>query len=131
MPESVTLVWGPPCAGKNTYVREHAARGDLVVDFDALITALGGAGSHDQPAGLVPFAFEAANAVLRRVADSKGDVGRVWVIRSAPRRVDRKGFDVRVCLLPPKQVCLERAVRERPASWVGYIEKWFKTFEPD
>lgn len=38
---TVTVVTGPPCAGKSTYVREHAGQGDVVVDLDAIAQSLG------------------------------------------------------------------------------------------
>jgi predicted kinase len=36
MGRRVVLVCGPPCAGKTTYVREHANPGDLIIDYDDL-----------------------------------------------------------------------------------------------
>jgi predicted kinase len=32
----VTLVYGPPCAGKSTFVQERALPGDVVLDFDVI-----------------------------------------------------------------------------------------------
>lgn len=32
----ITVVTGPPCSGKSTYVRTHARPGDIIVDFDAI-----------------------------------------------------------------------------------------------
>ena len=37
----IHVVTGPPCAGKSTYIREHAADGDVLVDYDELAQALG------------------------------------------------------------------------------------------
>lgn len=128
-----TLVWGPPCAGKNTYVEQHKTHGDLVVDFDAVITALGGAGSHDQPEELRPFAFDCVDAVMKRLASGDHIVGRAWVIQSAPTRADRRPF--RGCdlvgLVPDQETCRQRAMRERPEAWLGYIDAWFAKYEPE
>jgi predicted kinase len=30
----LTVVTGPPCAGKTTYVRNNAKPGDIIIDFD-------------------------------------------------------------------------------------------------
>ena len=38
----VTLVCGPPAAGKTTYVPEHAKPGDVIIELDACIEAAGG-----------------------------------------------------------------------------------------
>ena len=36
------LVAGPPCGGKSTYATEHAAPGDLVLDFDDIVERITG-----------------------------------------------------------------------------------------
>jgi hypothetical protein len=41
----LTIVTGPPCAGKTTYVAQHAQPGDIIIDFDAMARALG---AHDR-----------------------------------------------------------------------------------
>lgn len=45
---ALTVVIGPPAAGKTTYVLAHARPGDIVVDLDRLANALtcGGTDSH-------------------------------------------------------------------------------------
>ena len=43
----ITIVLGPPCGGKSTYVAEQAQSGDVVVDYDALAQALGSPTPHD------------------------------------------------------------------------------------
>lgn len=130
---AVTLVYGPPCAGKNTYVDRHRAPGDLVLDFDAIVTALGGAGGHDQPEQLRPFAFDCVDAVMRRLATGDHIVERAWVIHTAPTRAERDPFrrGALVALVPDQAVCEDRARRERPGEWLGYIENWYARYEPE
>lgn len=130
---TVTLVYGPPCAGKNTHVTQHASPGDLVVDFDAIITALGGTGGHDQPEQLRPFAFDCVDAVMRRLASGDHIAERAWVIQTAPTRAQRAPFrrGELVGLIPDKAVCVERARRERPKEWLGYIDNWYARYEPE
>lgn len=128
-----TLVWGPPCAGKNTYVEQHRQPGDMVVDFDAVMIALGGAGGHDQPTALRPFVFDCIDAVMRRLASGNHVVGRAWVIQSAPTRVDRDPFrsGQLVGLVTDIETCKDRAKRERPDAWLGYIDSWYAKYEPE
>lgn len=33
------VVYGCPCSGKSTYIREHAGDSDLIYDYDALLLA--------------------------------------------------------------------------------------------
>lgn len=127
------LVWGPPCGGKNTHVDRHKKPGDMVVDFDAIITALGGAGGHDQPDALRPFAFDAVDAIMNRLASGNHIVNRAWVIMSAPCRIDRDPFrdGELVACVPDITTCKARAERERPGAWLGYIDNWFAKYEPE
>lgn len=125
---TTTLVCGAPCAGKNTYVQANARPGDLVVDFDAIIGALGGAGAHDQPETLKPFAFDARDAALARLWQGQHEVRRAWVILSAPTERERRPFRVQGCrivmLVADRETLCERAATGRPQGWAGYIDNW-------
>ena len=129
----VTLVCGPPCGGKNTYVAEHAQPGDLVVDLDALITALGGNGGHDHPAALLPLAFDARDAVMARLWSGRHEVQRAWVISCAPTRRERAPFRMRgarvVMVKADRDVLLKRADVERPTGWPSYVDNWLNEYE--
>ena len=130
----VTLVCGPPCAGKTSWVREHAEPGDLVVDWDALAVALGSPHSHAHPAALRPFIAEARDAVTARL-DRAHNLRAAWIIATAPRQADRErlapGADV-VLLATPEDECLRRARRDRrPRDTMDAIEAWWRTYRAD
>ena len=102
-----------------------------MVDFDALIMALGGDESHNHPQLLKGYAFEARDAVIRRWA-YKRDTD-IWVIGTCPRRSDREkftkqGFRV-VTMDTPKSVCMDRARAERPGEWQEYVHRYFVQYE--
>lgn len=106
----VTLVSGPPCAGKTRYVAEHAGPDDLVLDQDSMGRA----------------AFDRA---LLHVHVSGAH--RVWVIRCLAGPARRDGFAAelgvveRVHLHPPTPVLLERAqARPDPARHVAAVRSW-------
>lgn len=125
------IVTGPPCAGKSTYVREHAEAGEIIVDFDSLAIALG-AGEHHRFAshsndpkweGVRKAAFEAREAAIEvcKVYDS-------WVIYSFPDPDKLASFDAEVIELDPGiEVCLERA-KERPEGTEDAIRKWYARY---
>ncbi|WP_189056074.1 AAA family ATPase [Longimycelium tulufanense] len=135
------LVAGSPCAGKSTFVREHMRAGDMVVDYDALIAALGGAGrSHF----LRRYVIRARNAILREVAAPNIGPGmarlpharRVWVVKGAPTRQERaeyrERFGARVVVVEtPERICLARALAERPPEWRDAVSAWFRAYVPD
>ena len=131
MTATATLVCGPPCGGKNTYVDRCRQPGDLVVDFDALIRALGGDESHNHPTELKGYAFEARDAVIRRWV-YKRDTD-IWVIGTCPRRRDREkftrqGFRV-VTMDTDEKTCMIRARAERPYEWIEYVHRYFVQYE--
>lgn len=127
-----TLVYGPPCSGKNTYTAAEMAPGDIVLDVDALHTALTGLPSHDHESAVLPYVYEARDAVRRKL-QSAGFDGHVWVIASAPtvelrqqwRQLCRNEHHVTADVA----TCLERAKRERPVEWQKYVRQWFADFE--
>ncbi|MEU1596193.1 hypothetical protein ABZ468_25875 [Streptomyces sp. NPDC005708] len=132
----VVLVAGPPCAGKNRYVAEHADPEDLVLDLDALMDAMSLAGDREWVDVLVPVVTEARDAALERLLLGGHQVRRCWVISTAPeankRAHYRKRYGARSVLLWwPEETCLLRAMRERPPQWQGYVRNWFDRYEPD
>ena len=138
-----TLVCGPACAGKTTYVRKNMRAGDLVVDLDALWSALSfGATMHDTPESNFPFACEARDAVYRRIAQGSATPGhRCWVIAGAPTSKQR--YDIAqatrasrfVVLDTPAEVCIARlraSQDPRPRNeMIVAITRWWSQYEPD
>jgi len=134
---AVTLIAGPPCGGKSTYLAGHAQPGDLIVDYDALAVALHlGVASHDQGTLLKPFICEARDAVLDRLMLGNHGIRHAWVLHTGSTRRERDlyrkryGADV-VMVLSPEDVCLRRAMAQRPDAWPSYIRRWFGAYEPD
>ena len=115
----IHVVTGPPCAGKSTYIREHAEPGELVVDFDAIAKALGAVDDHKSD-GMVLEAARAARAAAIEVAKA-GDAG--WIIDTYLTGTYPETAEI-VLLDPGKDVCIERA-KERPEGTVEEIEKWY------
>ena len=53
----LTVVVGPPCAGKSTYIRRMARSGDVLIDYDALARALGSDRAHEAPPNVADAAY--------------------------------------------------------------------------
>lgn len=127
-----TLVAGPPCSGKNSYVAQHMAPGDLVVDYDAIMAALSGQDVHEHMPELKPYVYEARDRVIAKWLARK-DVD-LWLIYGAPRRSDRewyarRGFHV-VIMDTDERTCIRRARDIRPGHWHRFIRRWFADYEP-
>lgn len=129
MPE-VTIVCGPPCAGKTTYVLEHAGPGDMVVDHDLIARDLGSPSSHHHGRALRDVAEEWVELYLSEIEAGMHD--RAWVVRtlaepeSRTALADRLGAEV-VLLDPGMDVCKARAEeRPRPARARYLIDMWYR-----
>jgi hypothetical protein len=82
----VKLVCGPVAAGKSTYVRRFAGKGDIVIDLDTIAKERGF--TRDRPQGEVGNLLRERNKRLAALASEPKE--RVaWVIMSAPSRALR------------------------------------------
>lgn len=134
-PTMITVVTGPPCAGKTTYVDEHRRPTDLVLDLDAIAHALGNPPEHVDWTSTHP-AIAAARAarghVLYSILNGKL-TGNAWVIDARPTggmRAQYERADARFVHLDPGElVCVERA-RDRGGDVVHRIHEWYRTSGP-
>ena len=133
----LTIVCGPPAAGKSTYVKSAAAAGDLVIDLDDIIHEIFGTQrttcKRQRLVGL-----EERNRRLVGLSFYSGPAKRAWFITGAASPAARERWkrllnaDEVILLLPPQSLCLQRvdmdvfrkqAALEQKAA----INRWFKT----
>lgn len=125
----VTLVAGPPCAGKNTYVTQHAEPSDTVVDYDAIMAGLTGRPMHEHDEARMDEALAIRDQQISQLLASGK---RGWVIASAPSARDRHQYRTNVVLLMPTMPeAIARCRVERPAGWETYVRRWYERYEPD
>lgn len=125
----IKIISGPPCSGKTTFVNLNKSEGDLVLDFDALASAMGSAQTHGAT-GLIKEAAQVARKAVMDFLLSSGFGGAAWVIDSEPDAATRKAFTeigAEFRLIPAtKATCLERAKKDkRPQKTFEAIEEWF------
>lgn len=117
----IRVVTGHICAGKSTYVREHAKPADVVIDLDRIALALASEGTphHDYP----PHVQEIARAARWFAIDEaarrhRGGGFDVWIIHAYPEPRDyatyaRLGASVKR-IEAAADVLRVRAAAERP-----------------
>jgi len=131
----VTLVCGPPCAGKSRYVADHARPGDVVVDYDAIARSMGSPDAWDHPEPIRMLARSRRTDLEDEVARMPS--GTAWVIRSLPEGDRRaamarrlRATDVVVLDVPPEEA-LRRAAHDRRPSWTeSVITSWWRRYTP-
>jgi len=136
-PSRVTVLWGPPCSGKSTYIRERATGHDIVIDLDriALALAVEGTPNHSYAWHHRKLALDAREAIIHRAVVMASDDARVWVVDSnadAAKRAEWKALGAEVVMLDtPREVCEQRAAAERPPPVRGLVARWYAQHDPD
>jgi HK97 family phage prohead protease len=125
----IHVITGPPCAGKSTYVREHAARGDVRVDLDLIAQALGSDSPHDAPDEVRAATFAARSAVVGRALAGAAKADH-WVIHTNPTDEQLAAYEAAgaemVELDPGIDECLRRAAEDgRPERTYDAIRAWY------
>lgn len=124
----IHVITGPPCAGKSTYLKEHAKDGDLKVDFDRIAKTLGATESHNAEGIVKKAAFAARDAIIKVAIDNPDEES--WIIHTQPTDDQMKaykdaGSDI-IVLDPGKDECLARAERDkRPQQTIDAINRWY------
>lgn len=139
-PRAVHIVYGAPCSGKTTWVRDNMTRGDLVIDMDSIWQGISGLGRYDKPSSLKAVAFAVRDNLYDLVRTRAGKWRTAFIVTGAPRKADRQrlmsrvGADDCICIDATKDECMERLARagDRPIEqWATFIDDWFNAYQPD
>lgn len=124
----IHLVWGPPAAGKTTWVQEHAAPGDLIVDYDLIAESLGAEG-HDTPNH--DATLRARNAIIESLRRGELDTRTAWIVSTNPQAPDIYPHHTAHLIDPgPDHTHRQADQAERPAKWHRLIDNWYTATTP-
>ena len=130
----ITIVTGPPCGGKSTFIKENARDGDIVIDMDEIAKSLvkGDVSNHDYSEEVRSIARAARKgAVKQAVIVGQGNRLGVWIIHTDPPVSDRHMYKVigaRIVECPPGlKVCLER-LKNRPIRNQLKVETYIRDY---
>ena len=125
----LTVVTGPPCSGKTTYVQQNAARGDAVVDFDVIAQGLGSPVSHGHSESVKRMAVQVRAAAIDAAIRRHRQGGDAWVVDSRPappavRRYLEAGARMVDLTAPAAELHRRADEAGRPAAWHDLIDQF-------
>lgn len=129
---SITLVCGPPCAGKTTYALEHAGPDTVIVDHDLIAQQLGSTRTHNHEQHLREGAERQVSRMIEalELAVHTGAEPDAIVVRTLGNPAKRQALADRlrasVVLLTPDRPTLEQRAAQRPdpAETLQAIDAW-------
>lgn len=128
--KQVFLVWGSPCAGKSTYIEDHATPSDLLVDFDRLQQAIGIMPVHHASPRLKANAFALRDSLLDQVARRYGKWEDAWIVTTEPLATNRQRMIDKLNAVPvhidtDRDTCMARA-EERGGDAPSYTARYWE-----
>ena len=139
-PMRVYIVYGAPCSGKTEYVKKYMNKTDLVVDLDAIRTAITYSDRNTESNNLLALALTIRDAIYRLISerDEKIDCKNVWIVSTLPRREEREELANKlraelVYIPATYEECIERAKaddnRSQKDLQISIINGWFEHYE--
>lgn len=136
----VYYVYGAPCSGKSTFVKENMQVGDLVLDIDRIWSALSGQPSYTKPSELKAVVFNTRNVIFDNIKTRAGNWQQAFVIEGGALIGDRMR---RIETLGAESIFIDATIEEcftrlhaNPngrdiGAWEEYIRDWFQSYQPD
>jgi len=125
----IRVVTGHICSGKTTFVRQHAAAADIVIDCDRIAVAVAREGTPDY--GFAAHHREVAARVRWHAIDEAVRLHRrpggfdVWIVHAYPTADDvakyrRLGAAIRE-VTAARETLVARAAAARPPEWLASL----------
>lgn len=137
--QKVYYVFGPPCAGKTTFVNSVKGNSDIILDIDNIWQCVTGGERYVKPNALKTNVFTIRDCIIDMIRTRAGRWENAYVIDGGARRSDR---DRLISLLGAEPVyidtdratCMirlasdEKRTQEQKEQWARYIDEWFENY---
>lgn len=130
--QKVYIVYGSPCSGKSTWVKENAYPDDLILDMDKLWEAICLNDKYNKPNRLKANVFGLRDLLLDQIRTRTGMWRNAYVIGGYPlasdrqRLADKLGAEL-IFIDTSYEECLNRAAND---DWKKYIDDWWEDYQP-
>lgn len=129
-PKKVYCVYGAPCSGKTTWVKENAGVDDLILDVDNIWECISNNERYIKRNRLKQNVFLIRDCILDQIKTRYGKWKRAYIIGGYSYKMDRERLQQQtgcefIFIDEKKEICLSRA---KSKEWNEYIEEWFENF---
>lgn len=130
----INVVYGAPCSGKTTFVNERFRYGDLIFDFDVILSVMSNTPVHSLACqGHINAVLAMRSALISHITDRICNVPCVWIIITDPSRIRRQ---LRLATYwyidTPIEVCMSRATEDgRGTEVINAIKDYFMNIKKE
>lgn len=128
---NITIIVGPPCAGKSTYASNTSQAGDVIIDYDKIVKAISAPSTTDFMGSVRNIALSARQSAINRIMNGIED--NAFIIHTNPLKDvvdDYKKINAQFVLIDPGiDVCLRRA-EQRKEGTKEAINEWYRNPPP-
>ncbi|MCC8068381.1 MAG: HNH endonuclease [Ruminococcus sp.] len=136
--QNVYIVYGSPCSGKSTYVRDNMEVGDLIVDMDNIWQCISGCDKYIKPEQLKANVFAVRNLLIDNIKLRVGNWSNAYIVGGYPLVSERERLSNQlgarlIYIDTSKEECISR-LENNPqgrniTEWRKYIEDWWEKFQ--
>lgn len=133
--QNVFIVYGAPCSGKRTWVKDNASNNDLIVDIDKIWAAVRAdvCTENEKPNAIKSNVFALRESLIDMIKVRRGKWRNAYIIGGYPLQGERErlmqtvGADKLIHIDTAREVCEARAQTEEMKR---YIAEWFERYAP-
>jgi hypothetical protein len=126
----LTILCGPPCSGKTTYIKDRAHPADIVIDIDQIAAKIEPRYRHWEgmlTSTLLDKCVRVRNAILGSL--SRARRSKAWFIVAAPTKAERDWWQSKlggeiVLLDPGIEECNRRAIQRGTPKAIQGVTEW-------
>lgn len=131
--QKVYCVYGSPCSGKTTWVKENAGNDDLILDIDSIYEMISNNDRYIKNNRIATNVFGIRDCMIDMIKMRRGKWVNAFIIGGYPLIMERERLSNQVrCefifIDTEKEICLERA-KLRGSDWERYVNEWFDSYQ--
>ncbi len=127
----IYIVFGSPCSGKTTWVKDVATKDDIIVDIDNIWECISVCDKYHKSNRLKANAFGLKDTLLEQIRTRLGKWKNAYIIGTYPLKMERVRLSNKlgaelIFIDTEKDICLSRCAND---EWKQYVNEWFESYQ--